>query len=131
MRGKPLVSYDYNNMLAAAVGKGGTSPDEHLSILRGLSLVRVALLRAQSEGRLGFLDIAARRKDADASLAVAQNLPGDVHTLVVIGTGASDLVPRALVSALSCGSRFSAKKKPTCRMDVRFIGSNVDPDELT
>lgn len=119
---KKLTAYDYSLMLGDGIGRGGKAPDELPKLFRDLAKVRRAL-RSQSENHeAGFFSIPGSHEELRPVLALSRDLQKNFRTLVVIGIGGSDLGARAICRALA------AKGKG---MEIRFIGANTDPDEIS
>jgi len=109
-------------MLAAKVGRSGETAGQLKSLKRSLRSARRDVLGTGETGRPGFLGIPERRAEMRECMVLAEEVAARFRTLIVIGIGGSDLGARALISALGRDDRG---------MEVRFIGANTDPEEIT
>jgi glucose-6-phosphate isomerase len=113
----PLVVYDPANMRLRGAG--------FARLLKRLRGVHTEMKRLHRKGAYGFMTIPQRDIELLEVRRVAASLRKEFRTLIVVGIGGSDLGARALVAALASGERKKGD------MDIRFIGANTDPDELS
>ncbi len=116
-----LLVYDHESMLKERVGAAGVRSIDLTRLSKRLEKVRIKLKQAAADGSLGWLNVPEQRSESQKAKSLAKKISAEFKTLVVIGIGGSDLGTRTLVRAL----------KPAKRgLDVRFIGSNTDPEEI-
>jgi glucose-6-phosphate isomerase len=118
---KPLITYDYSLMLKNRAGSAGASRQQLMALRSRLKRVREKLKADDRQGNFAFLGIPERRQEIRDTDEMAKDVARKFRTLIVIGIGGSDLGARTLIRALDDGKG----------MDVRFIGANTDPEEIS
>jgi len=117
---KPLF-YDHRSMLKERVGVAGVRSIDLVRLSKRLEKAQAKLKLAAADGSVGWLTVPERRADCREVKSLARKMSAGLKTLVVIGIGGSDLGAKTLVRALKPASRG---------LDVRFVGSNTDPEEI-
>jgi glucose-6-phosphate isomerase len=116
-----LIEYDWSSMVADDAHGAFTPRGELPAIFRRMDEARSAVRLRHAAGEMGFYSVPDRQADLRRAELLAAEISKRFSALVVIGIGGSDLGARAVIKAL----------KPRDRgMEVRFIGSNTDPEEL-
>lgn len=123
-----LVTLDYTDVLADAVGKKNGITEEMLKALskRGNAIHR-NLTGRRKKGGLPFYDLPFDKKETSKIIKAAKNLNEKFSTMVVLGIGGSSLGTLALMNALKPASHnnLSNAKRGGMRL---FVADNIDPD---
>lgn len=107
------------------MNSGQPTPGDAVTLINGqvnaLAAAKSAMVQRMKSASAGFFTVPDRGTDLRAAERLAKTVSKRAKTLVVLGIGGSDLGARAIIRA--CG--VSGKG-----MDVRFLESGADPDEL-
>jgi glucose-6-phosphate isomerase len=120
-----LVSIDWTNISADAIGTEHGITEERLQALRSPSRAALAAVRSRAEDDLRFQTLPAGGAWHDRLLAYAEEQKGRFENIVVLGIGGSALGNRALHTAMHSPfhEMFGAHGLPRL-----FVLDNVDPD---
>lgn len=117
-----LPTYNTALMTSAKSGSAGVSAAEFAAVERSLAGVKSALMAGFKKEPQGFFGIPDMVSEANLAEKAARAATKTGKTLIVLGIGGSDLGARAITSALT---------KPGKGMDVRYLSSGADPEELS
>ncbi len=125
------VTFDFNNMIAHAVGaEQGISPSDLEGIMPELASAHAAVEGYRQKKTRGFLDLPYETASWDEAQFLADDIAGKFDNFVVLGIGGSALGNIALHNALrhpfyNLLPRTARKKRPRI-----FVEDNVDPDHI-
>lgn len=120
-----LVSLDWTNLSADAIGPEHGITNERLEALREPSRQALAAVRARAETDLRFQTLPAGGAWHERILAYAEEQRGRFENIVVLGIGGSALGNRALHTAMHSPYHEVFGDRGLPRL---FVLDNVDPD---
>lgn len=123
------ISFDFSNMFAAAIGKGGISKDAFAAHAAQTDRVHQSML--DERGSMAWRDL-PYTDDAliERIVECAAHINESYDNFVVLGIGGSALGSKAIFNAC-CHPRYnelSRQQRGGCRF---YVEDNVDPDKLS
>jgi len=119
-------SLDVRNALADVIGPRGIPRDLLAGLAGEARAAHAALDERRRKGEIGFSDLPADRRPADAILEFVRTLDRSITDVLVLGIGGSALGPRALYRALlhRWNDLLPPKRRPGRRL---LFLENADP----
>jgi glucose-6-phosphate isomerase len=126
------IVYDYNGVLSEAVGGiHGVSREEIIAFQEQTVRYHEEMMGEKKAGRLGFMDLPYREKEAREITDRAEEWRKGVDTCLVLGIGGSSLGGRALRDAIKTplyNLQTAGKRAGFPRL---FFAENIDPEGFT
>ena len=121
------VSFDFNNMMESALGRGkGIRLADVETLRRKTPAIHNRIQELRRSGATPFYDIVFTENGLRPILETAQRVREDFENLVVLGIGGSALGARALHQALNPPQHNSLPREK--RSGTRlFVADNIDP----
>lgn len=124
-----MITYTTPHLFAKDV-KGGLTPAEVDAGTTAVNQAYQAIQQQKKDGSLGFVQLLQDREGVAAVQQLAQQLQPDIHYVVVIGIGGSDLGARAAFQAL-CHPYHNVDAAHRGRLpQLFFVGDTTDPEPL-
>lgn len=125
-RSNGLLTLDFNNLMAEAVGEAGLTAKDLEAIGEALTTAAKNVEGQYKKGQLPFMDLPFQSEELKTYQAVADNFK-KLDNFVVLGIGGSALGTRAVFNALKPLNHNSlpAGKRSHPRL---FVADNIDPE---
>ncbi|UQZ88398.1 glucose-6-phosphate isomerase [Deltaproteobacteria bacterium Smac51] len=125
-RQAPLVTLDYNNLMADVIGEAGLTETDLSAIRDSLNSAVKNVENQYKKGGLAFMDLPFKNDDVKKYQALADKYK-KFENVVVLGIGGSALGTKAIFNALRPMNHNSlpAAKRGWPRL---FVADNIDPE---
>lgn len=121
-----LLTLDFNNLMAEAVGNSGLTDNDLLTIKEALTEATASVKEQYKKGELPFMDLPFQPDEVKNYQALAEKYK-HYENFVVLGIGGSALGTKAIFSALKPlnHNNLSAAKRGAPRL---LVADNIDPE---
>lgn len=129
---KNIVRFDFNNMMADAIGSEHGITEQELKSLEPLASRYASDLREERKrGKLSFLDLPYQDDVVTEIIKTANALKGKFRNLVVVGIGGSALGNIAINTALNHPFYNMLSDQERKGFPRIFVLDNIDPDRFS
>lgn len=128
---KMKIKFDYNNMMAKAVGKKEGITDKDIALIEDVcNNAFEKVQKGRGKGMMGWAELPYNQNDiVEDILETAQNIRGNFKNFVVLGIGGSALGPSAVQQALT-HIRYNDLSSGKRKGPKFFVEDNVDPERM-